>query len=106
MKKLILFVLLSIVLVSCEKEEVETGSVTVRLSLDFREGTIGVFDMASLKNNIFDPRTAIKTQKITSSQVTIDGLLPMNYVVGIIEYGNIYIKVTQVQKGKVSEVTL
>lgn len=105
MKYLWSLILFSLML-SCTKEEdvPETGSIQVNFSIDLKGNTIGVFDPATVNGSLIDYRKAIRTQSITSNKVEIKELLPGNYVILVLEFETAYLRATQVQRNKKSEI--
>jgi hypothetical protein len=98
--------LLLSLMMSCTKEEEipETGSIQVNFSIDLKGNTIGVFDPATVNSTFIDYRKAIRTQSITGNKEEIKELLPGNYVILVLEFEAVYLRATQVQRNKKSEI--
>jgi hypothetical protein len=98
--------LLLSLMMSCTKEEEipETGSIQVNFSIDLKGNTIGVFDPATVNSTLIDYRKAIRTQSITGNKEEIKELLPGNYVILVLEFEAVYLRATQVQRNKKSEI--
>ena len=104
--KYIFFIILVCSFVSCEKEDVETGQITINFSIDLSKYSVGVFDAVHYSSSFnYEPRLALIQQKITGRQMLVDNLLPGNYIVVILDLPA-YLKGVQVLRNRNVQIVL